>query len=302
MKALPRKITDKGFRPDGRNWPLIVSFMIDCGGSTKSSTGTALAVEAARRGYRGLYLDLDANRSGSRVLGYDDTALEGRPTVADLVVGKATLDEVAVPARVRIGPGYKENAFETIPNLRLLPASRDLSGADTTIAVGSYGDWFVNLMHNYEGDDEVLWADFPAKYGKLPYSVARMMDESDALIPSVRADPKDLKLVPDLFTELEDIRAKNAGNRFVPGRPTVSHMVLTSTPTASYTEALPQRAIDLAENLYGHLLLPYVRYSAEAKKIYESDCPIEYLAPHSYPAEDYRKIVTALGFERRPAA
>ncbi|MFF7995096.1 ParA family protein [Kitasatospora xanthocidica] len=274
--------------------------MIDCGGSTKSSTGTGLSVEAAQRGYRGLYLDLDANRSGSRVLGWDDTALEGRPTVADLIDGKATLDEVAVPARVRIGLGYNDDAFTIIPNLRLLPASRDLKGADTTIALGEYGDWFVNLMHNFEGADEVLWADFPAKYGKLPYSVARMMDENDAVIPSVRADPKDLKLVPDLFKELEEIREKNAGNRFVPGRPTASHMVLTGTPTPSYDEALPKRAIELAEELYGDLLLPYVRYSADAKKIYESDCPIAYLAPGSYPAEDYRKIVTALGFERRP--
>ena len=49
--------------------------------------------------------------------------------------GKATLDEVALPARYRIGDGDDpEEDFAPIPNLRVLPSSPAMAGADLAIA------------------------------------------------------------------------------------------------------------------------------------------------------------------------
>ncbi|AXU16795.1 ParA family protein [Streptomyces clavuligerus] len=285
------------FRPKGRNWPLIWAFVVECGGSTKTTSATSMAVTAALRGYPGVVYDLDSNLSSSLVLGYDEIALKGKKTVLDLLLGKATLDQVALPARYRIGDGYDDDAFALIPNLRVVPSSPDMAGADTAIAADAdRNDWFAEILHSYEGDDTVFYMDFPASYGKLPYSVLRMLDEEDSVIPSIKADPKDVKMVKRLIDELERVRDKNRGRRSVPGRPTLNHMLLTGTPTASYTEAAARRATELAEALYASVLLPYIRYSADAKKLYEDEAPLQVILPNSVPSVDYRKVMTHLGF------
>ncbi len=288
------------FRPNGRNWPLMYAFLIACGGSTKTTSATSLAVTNALRGYKGTIWDLDANLSTSLVCGYDEKALEGRKNVYDLVTGRATLDEIVVPARYRIGDGYEDDAFMEIPNLNLVPGSIELAQADTYIALDADAqDWFKEVLESYDGDDEIWYLDFPASYGRMVYSVARMLDENDSVVPSVRADPKDIAMLPKLLEELVRIREKNRNRRSVPGRPTVNHLLLTGTPTATYSEAAPRRAKEIAEKKYGHWLLPFVRYSADAKKIYEDTCPLPVILPNSYPAEDYRKVSTSLGYTDR---
>lgn len=292
---------DARFRPRGRNWPLLFAWLIACGGSTKTTSSTSTAVTMALRGYKSVFWDLDANMSGTRVLGYTQEDLKGRKTVIDLISGDATFDEVVVPARYWVGEDEAgANIYEDIPNLRLIPSDPSLSGTDTLIAMDpDRNDWFMEQLHSYEGEDELFHLDFPASYGKMVYSVARMLDEDDKVIPSVRADPKDVNLIPALIDELANIRSKNKNKRSVPGRPTLSHLLLTGAPTPSYTEAPARRAAELATSLYDDLLLPFVRYSADAKKMYEDTCPLPILLPNSYPAEDYRKVATALGFTER---
>lgn len=293
-----KKAMEPRFRPRGRNWPLIIAYLIACGGSTKSTTSTSLAVTMALRGYPNTFWDLDANMSGTRVLGYEPEDLEGLKTVIDLIEGKATFDEVALPARYWSGTDDDgNNVYTPIPNLRLIPSDPGLAGTDTLIALDpDRNDWFMEVMHAYDGDDVAWNVDFPASYGKMVYSVARMLDEDDKVIPSVRADPKDVYLLAALLKELETIREKNQNKRTVPGRPTMNHLVLTGTPTPSYSEAPARRATALAQADYGEVLLPLVRYSADAKKMYEDGAPLPILLPNSYPAVDYRKVATALGF------
>ncbi|MCA1219293.1 ParA family protein [Streptomyces sp. 8L] len=289
---------DPRFRPKRRNWPLIWAYIIECGGSTKSTSATSMAVTAALRGYDGTVFDLDSNMSSTTVLGYDEDALKGKKTAIDLLYGKATLDEVALPARYRIGDGDDpEEDFAPIPNLRIVPSSPAMASADLAIADDAdRNDWFAEILRSYEGDDTVFYLDFPASYGKMPYSVLRMLDEDDSVIPSVKADPKDVKLVKRLTDELERIRDKNRGRRSVPGRPTLNHLLLTGTPTRTYNEAAARRATAAAEAMYSSVLLPYIRYSADAKKIYEDEVPLPILLPNSVPAVDYRKVMTHLGF------
>jgi cellulose biosynthesis protein BcsQ len=289
---------DPRFRPKRRNWPLIWAYIIECGGSTKSTSATSMAVTAALRGYPGVVFDLDSNMSSTTVLGYDETALKGMKTAIDLLYGKATLDEVAVPARYRIGDGDDpEEDFAPIPNLRIVPSSPAMAGADLAIAEDAdRNDWFAEILRSYEGDDTVFYLDFPASYGKMPYSVLRMLDEDDSVIPSIKADPKDVKLVKRLTDELERVRDKNRGRRSVPGRPTLNHLLLTGTPTPTYNEAAARRATAAAEAMYGSVLLPYIRYSADAKKLYEDEVPLPILLPNSVPSVDYRKVMTHLGF------
>ncbi|MBK3585233.1 ParA family protein [Streptomyces sp. MBT57] len=289
------------FRPKGRRHPKIYAFILECGGSSKTTSATSMATEAAIREYPGTVFDLDANRSTTRILGYDDEAMKGRKNVLDLIRGTATLDEVALPARYRIDDGYDDDAFAYIPGLRVVPSSAEMSSADTIIAEDAdRQDWFAEILLSYEGDeDDVFWVDFPASYGRMVYSVIRMLDEDDSVIPSVRADPKDVGFLSALFEELDRVREKNRLRRSVPGRPTVDHIILTGTPTATYTESSARKATKLAEALYGELLTPYIRYSADAKKLYDDCCPLPILLPNSVPAVDYRKLMTGIGFPHR---
>ncbi len=285
------------FRPRGRSWPLIWAYVIECGGSTKTTSATSMAVTAALRGYHGVVFDLDSNMSSTLVLGYDETALKGKKTALDLIYGNASLDEVALPARYRIDEGYDDDAFAPIPNLRIVPSSPAMASADTAIAEDpDRNDWFAEILRSYQGDDTVFYTDFPASYGRMPYSVLRMLDEDDSVIPSIKADPKDVRLVKRLTDELERVRDKNRGRRSVPGRPTLNHMLLTGTPTKTYKEAAARRATEDAEAKYSSVLLPYIRYSADAKKLYEDECPLPILLPNSAPSVDYRKVMTHLGF------
>ncbi|MFK0119249.1 hypothetical protein [Streptomyces sp. NPDC090994] len=48
--------------------------------------------------------------------------------------------------------------------------------------------------------------------------------------------------------------------------------------------------------MYSFVLLPYIRYSADAKKLYEDEVPLPLLPPNSVPSVDYRKVMTHLGF------
>ncbi|WP_256726290.1 hypothetical protein [Streptomyces sp. MNU77] len=48
--------------------------------------------------------------------------------------------------------------------------------------------------------------------------------------------------------------------------------------------------------MYSFVLLPYIRYSADAKKLYEDEVPLPILLPNSAPSVDYRQVMTRLGF------
>lgn len=105
--------------------------------------------------------------SSTTVLGYDGTALKDKKTAIDLLYGKATLDEVALPARYRIGDDPVED-LAPIPNLRVVPSSRAMAGTDVAIAEDAdRNDWFAEILRSYEGDDTVFYLDFPAGYGKM---------------------------------------------------------------------------------------------------------------------------------------
>ncbi|WP_340375043.1 ParA family protein [Streptomyces sp. SS7] len=288
---------DSAFRPKGRNWPLIWAYIIEGGGSTKTTSATSMAVTAALDGFPGVVFDLDSNMSATTVLGYDETALKGKKTAIDLLYGRATLDEVALPARYRIGDGDDpEEDFEPIENLRVVPSSPAMAGADLAIAENAdRNDWFAEILRSYDGFDTVFYVDFPASYGKMPCSVLRMLDEEDSVIPSIKADPKAVKLVKRLTDELERVRDKERGSRSVPGRPTLKHLILTGTSPLTWKDQVAaRRATAAAEAMYSSVLLPYIRYSADAEKIYEDGVPLPILLPDSVVSVDYRKVMGRL--------
>lgn len=322
--------TDPRFRPGGRNYPLIWSFLLACGGTVKTTSVTSLGTVAAERGYKTTIIDLDAQCNASEVAGYPAIATDGRParlpetdeerqeeldengflyavpprpTVFDVMLGKATFEEAVVPARYRVGPGWGDDAFEIIENLFLLPGSSLMKNADTLLASEpEHFFWFRDVLEEYEGDDDLFMLDCPASYGRMVLSTAMMMDEDDEVIAAVLAAAKPQKAVPKLQMELAEIRETYRKKRNIPGRPTMRNILLCGTPTASYNELDARLAVEEMERDYGQMLLPYVRYSAQAKHVFRDNCPVSILAPKSVTAEDYRKVATHMGVTNRAAA
>ena len=89
------------------------------GGVGKTTSAVNLAVALAQHGLNVLLVDLDPQGNASTALAVDHAV--GTPSVYDVLLGGASLTEVAV-------------TVEVAPSLRCVPATIDLAGADIELA------------------------------------------------------------------------------------------------------------------------------------------------------------------------
>ncbi|MFI8461728.1 ParA family protein [Kitasatospora sp. NPDC085464] len=300
------RAVDPRFRPGGRSWPQLWSFLLARGGASKTTTCTSMAVTLALRGYKITVLDLDQQCNASAVLGWHpDLLAPNQPTILDFILGEASFEEVRVQARYRtfVGERREDDEYFDIPNLFVLPASGLLTNADTLLSETKYAhrfNWFKDFLRDeYEGDDDMLFLDNPANYGKLVGTANMMLDENDEVIPSCLASSKAVEGIPALFKELELLRETYGKTKSIPARPTVKRIPLIGVQKGKNKEADNREAVEVMERDYGHLVKPwpYVGYSAVAKRMWSQQAPLPLLAKQAPATEDYRKLATAWGFE-----
>jgi chromosome partitioning protein len=89
------------------------------GGVGKTTSAVNIAMALALHGLRVLLVDLDPQGNASTALGVEHGA--GTPSIYDVLLGGATLTEVAV-------------TVQAAPSLRCVPATIDLAGADIELA------------------------------------------------------------------------------------------------------------------------------------------------------------------------
>jgi len=87
------------------------------GGVGKTTTAVNLAASLAVAGKRTLLVDIDPQGSATSGLGLRE--LSDRPTTYDIIMGERTVGDAVIPAQV--------------PNLALVPAHRDLVGAEVEL-------------------------------------------------------------------------------------------------------------------------------------------------------------------------
>ncbi|MEO9237337.1 MAG: ParA family protein, partial [Jatrophihabitantaceae bacterium] len=103
-------------RPPSRR---VITIANQKGGVGKTTTAVNLAVALAQHGLNVLMVDLDPQGNASTALSVEHAV--GTPSVYDVLLGGASLDEVAV-------------RVEVAPSLRCVPATIDLAGADIELA------------------------------------------------------------------------------------------------------------------------------------------------------------------------
>ncbi|WP_330335711.1 ParA family protein (plasmid) [Streptomyces sp. NBC_00536] len=294
-KTLPRR----NLRPNGRTWPLIIAALIISGGSAKTTTISILATILALRGYKVRVFDFDQQRNLSHIFcgkHLDDAEF---PTIWDLMLDTATLEEVSVPARFRVGDGWDDDAFSEIPNLTLVRGSRHVKNFDTVAAAEPERmlmAWFERVCNTYKGDDDLWLLDLPASLSKLSVSTLLPMTEDDEVLPPVLVTNKEEEDLGYTFEELAEM-VEHMTTRSRRPAPTIKNIVMCSTPTSQRKGVEYHETVEAIERQYGdHFTLHKIRYTDVIPRQHRLQATVPAFASSSAPMEDYSKLATALGF------
>ncbi|MGC4950898.1 ParA family protein [Streptomyces sp. DT224] len=305
LKTLPGRNT----RPNGRNWPLIIAALIISGGSAKTTTVTILATILALRGWKVRVFDFDQQRNASHIFCAKHLDDKQFPTVWDLMLDQASLEEASVPGRIRTGEGWEDHflaaegeevdsAFTEIPNLKIVRGSRHVKGFDTEAAVGTgmLMSWFQNLCRTYDGDDDVWLLDLPASLSKLTVSALLPLTEDDEVIPPVLVTNKEEEDLSYTFEELKEM-VEQMTTRTQRPAPTIKRILMCATPTSQHSGVEFDDTVAAIEKQYGGSYeLHKVRWSKIVPRQHRLQQTVPAFAGSSYPMEDYSKLATALGF------
>ncbi len=137
------------------------------GGVGKTTTSVNLAVALAQHGLNVLLIDLDPQGNASTAVSVPHGV--GTPSIYDVLLGSATLSEVAVPV-------------EVAPTLRCVPATIDLAGADIELASQVAREHRLRrAIEEYTDDVDYVLIDCPPTLGLLTLNA--LVGAKEILIP-----------------------------------------------------------------------------------------------------------------------
>ncbi|MFI5752435.1 ParA family protein [Streptomyces sp. NPDC051644] len=285
----------------------VLVLALKAGGTAKTSTCTSLSTILAQRGYKVLVIDLDPQCNSSQVLGYS-AFRDGQLGITDVMKQTTELKDAVIQARYQvddIDPENPDAAFHLIENLYIVPGNiddPDIDEAERLLNDHRNADsyWIRDGLADMEGQWDVVLIDCPATYGRTTVTAFIALDKNvdGEVIPPVLCTYKEAGALVRLEKKLEEIREQR--KYIVKGiEPRMKRVLACSAPNASFGKAEHWKTLAELQEAYGEVLLPLVHWSGEMPKIYRDDCPVPIFAPNSMPAQEYRKVATALGFADR---
>jgi len=165
------------------------------GGVGKTTTTVNIAVALAQHGLRVLVIDLDPQGNASTALSVEHSA--GTPSVYDVLLGSATLDEVAAEV-------------EVAPTLRCAPATIDLAGADIELASQVAREQRLrNAIADYDDEVDYILIDCPPALGLLTLNA--LVAGEEIFIP-IQCEYYALEGLAQLLNTVELVKSQlNAG-------------------------------------------------------------------------------------------
>lgn len=306
-------VSKRDLFPHGRRNPLILAFVLQAGGTAKTTSTVMLGTSLALRGYTVRIFDMDAQCNASEILcrGPQDLT-EDQKTIWHLIQGETTLDEVTVPARMwngekpadwkpHVDGEYEE--FAEIPNLSIVPGDEEMKNCETLMAQEPDSfSWFWELIGLYRSgelvadENEVWLLDLPANFGRITVSILYAMDEDDEVIPPVLVTGKEATALDKVINHELPFIVQKYKNRAASARPRVHHVLLCATPTSSHNSYEYRKTVEMIEAKYPDLLLPKIHFSTVVAGQYRRRCPVRITDPNSRPSKDYESVADALGF------
>jgi cellulose biosynthesis protein BcsQ len=279
--------------PYAPHLPPVFVMMNRAGSVGKTTFANTVFTEAALRGYRGLIIDADLQSDMSYWYGYDgDFVPEGTPTIHDLMLRRAKLTEVVVPARTRVAPGENDDAFKVIPGLDLARGDIKMSQADGELVQDALGVfWLQDVLKKQveQGQYDFIAIDAPASYARLSQS---LLVAGTEVITMMRPMRKELRGARALAQEVMDVGVDFEG-----------HGVSTRCTWYCINDAKSESQGRFFTNMhaeataaYGDRLLPGVRNSVVVAEAFDAQEPLPIWAPKSESMTVFRDITDRIGF------
>ncbi|WP_448333529.1 ParA family protein [Streptomyces sp. DSM 41534] len=277
------------------NIPIFV-MMNRAGSVGKTTVGNTFAVEAALRGWRGLIFDADLQTDMSYWFGYDgDDLPEGVLTIHDLMLGRAKLEDVVVPARTRIAPGDEDDAFQVIPGLDLVRGDIKMKQADGELVQDALGVFWLQRVIGKQvpaGRYDFLVVDAPASYARLSES---LLVAGTDVITMMKPMRKELRGARALAREIVTLNAdyEEYGSSVKP-----TWYCINDAKSESQGKFFANMHKE-AEEVYGERLLPGVKNAVVVAEAFDAQEPLPIWAPKSDSMRTFRDITDRLGFPEK---
>jgi len=294
------------------NGPLVIGWANEGGGTRKTSNTVNTAVALALKGYKVGVLDADQTMAASGYLGYGVTKkkdnpervaevyprLAKMPSVYQVLLGEATLQQAMVPARTRIDNGAEEigdgdDSFSIIPNLRLVLGSREMAQASEDLRSVrkplANNDWLRRAVYGLPpGELDILCVDFRGTFDTLENT---LLAACDYVIGAVKPDVKD-------EDTLELLRAVIAGAQeefeFSGGAADMRHVMINGVMPKNRGRYYEDIVTGL-KTYYGDMILPMISENVNVASSVEAQEPVHFwLGPESRAAKEFDAVAEAL--------
>ncbi|MFD8564687.1 ParA family protein [Streptosporangium canum] len=257
----------------------VLGFANQSGGSVKTTSVGGIAYTVATHLKRpARVIDADDQRDISRIFGYDDPdADENLATFADVLAGDATIAQATVPAR-----RFIDGAWEPIPNLFLVPGSKELASAESFLTDPNDRNYVLQDALASDDTEAITLMDFP---GSLNIVTINGLYAADGIIACVKPGLKEIRALTELESTMEKVNRRRPKNHQIQLDGVIIGDMFAKSQGHAYSDAA-----ELASEMYGELLLPSVVHSVKVVEAFAAQRSVVDYAPGEKVSEDYIAI------------
>lgn len=242
----------------------VISILNQKGGTAKTSTSHALGAGLALRGYKVLFLDLDAQFN----LSYSMKALHTPLTSLEVLTGTATAEEAIV---------------ET-DNASIIPSSPSLAGADLILQDKIGKEYLLKeALEPIKGNYDYIVVDTPPALNSLTVNA---LTASDKIIIPAQADIFSLQGIASLAETVNTIKRRTNPALKIDGI-----LITRYNGRASLSRELKQMLETTAQQLSTKVYSAQIRENISIKEAQAFQQDIFTYAPQSNGATDYNSFI-----------
>lgn len=275
--------------------PAVVITFINCtGGSAKSSTAAALAIEIAKKtSKKVLVVDIDSQRDLSKYFGFDKPeTMAGQATIVDVIKGNA-------PTRAAIVSPVIDGEYRGVDIL--LGASHSGASLEMFIASSPLSEMYlIKVLRPVLPDYDVILVDGPGSMGIIGQGAAMVADYILAVAVPLM---KEVRGVTELDGHLIALN-KNVREDLEMRPLAIDGIIFGRSPVRIPRQSETDRRVGgthyhqiieaTVANYEDRVLLPFIRSSIQVPDAYAAQMPINIYDPEDSASVDYSDLATTV--------